>query len=65
MNFNAWDSIIYDVIVANAILDRILHHSKLITIKGRTYRIKDYVNHLSRCTFIYKIFVQKTCYFMF
>ncbi|WP_330392081.1 ATP-binding protein [Acetitomaculum ruminis] len=43
INFSDWDSIFYDAIVANAILDRILHHSKVITINGRSYRIKDYV----------------------
>lgn len=43
INFNDWDSIFNDTIVANAILDRILHHSKVITINGRTYRVKDYI----------------------
>lgn len=43
INFNDWDSIFNDAIVANAILDRILHHSKVITINGRSYRVKDYI----------------------
>lgn len=43
INFNDWDSIFNDTIVANAILDRILHHSKVITINGRSYRVKDYI----------------------
>lgn len=43
INFNSWDSIFNDAIVANAILDRILHHSKVITINGRSYRVKDYI----------------------
>ena len=43
INFNEWDNIFYDAVVANAILDRILHHSKVITINGRSYRVKDYI----------------------
>ena len=43
INFNDWDSIFNDAIVANAILDRVLHHSKVITINGRSYRVKDYI----------------------
>lgn len=27
MNFNEWDGIFYDAVVANAIMDRVLHHS--------------------------------------
>ena len=43
INFNDWDSVFYDAVVANAILDRILHHSKVITINGKSYRVKDYI----------------------
>ena len=43
INFNDWDSIFNDAIVANAILDRVLRHSKVITINGRSYRVKDYI----------------------
>ena len=43
INFSDWDSIFNDAIVANAILDRVLHHSKVITINGRSYRVKDYI----------------------
>jgi len=30
-----------DVSVATAILDRFLHHAEIITITGRSYRLKD------------------------
>lgn len=43
INFNDWDSIFNDAVVANAILDRVLHHAKVITINGRSYRVKDYI----------------------
>ena len=31
------------VIIANAILNSILHHSKVITITSHSYRVKDYI----------------------
>ena len=40
INFSQWDTIFGDVITANAILDRILHHSHIVTIKGKSYRLK-------------------------
>ena len=43
INFNEWDSIFYDAVVANAILDRLLHHSHVVTINGRSYRLKDHI----------------------
>ena len=43
INFNDWDSIFKDAIIANAILDRVLHHSKVITITSHSYRVKDYI----------------------
>jgi DNA replication protein DnaC len=43
MNFNEWDGIFYDAVVANAILDRVLHHSHVIAISGKSYRLKDHI----------------------
>jgi DNA replication protein DnaC len=36
-----WGKLIGDVPSATAILDRFLHHAEVITITGRSYRIKD------------------------
>jgi len=36
-----WGKLIGDVPTATAILDRFLHHAELITITGRSYRLKD------------------------
>ena len=36
-----WGKLIGDVPAATAILDRFLHHAEIITIKGRSYRLKD------------------------
>ena len=43
INFNEWDSIFYDAVVANAIMDRVFHHSHVVTITGRSYRLKDHI----------------------
>jgi DNA replication protein DnaC len=43
MNFNEWDGIFFDAVVANAILDRVLHHSHVIAISGKSYRLKDHI----------------------
>ena len=43
INFNSWDDIFYDAIVANAILDRILHHAHVISISGKSYRLKEHI----------------------
>jgi DNA replication protein DnaC len=41
-----WGKLLQDVPTASAILDRFLHHAHLITITGRSYRLKD--TNLSR-----------------
>lgn len=40
-NFSEWGEVFGDNVLANAILDRLLHHSKIFSIKGRSYRTKD------------------------
>lgn len=44
INFNAWDDIFMDPVIANAILDRILHHAQVVNITGPSYRLKNYVD---------------------
>lgn len=44
--FNKWGDVFSDNVLANAILDRLLHHSHVINIKGTSYRIKDKLQHL-------------------
>lgn len=43
INFSEWDSIFYDAVVADAILNRVLHHSHVVTISGKSYRLKDLI----------------------
>ncbi|WP_288867049.1 ATP-binding protein [uncultured Sneathia sp.] len=40
--FSNWDEIFKDEVLANAILDSILHHSHVIIIIGKSYRLKKY-----------------------
>lgn len=44
--FSKWNEIFGDATVANAILDRLLHHSHVINITGRSYRIKDKIKEV-------------------
>ena len=39
--FNKWGEVFSDNVVANAILDRLLHHVHLFSITGNSYRTKD------------------------
>ena len=45
INFKEWDGVFQDTKLANAILDRVLHHATVVNIIGDSYRIK---NHLEQ-----------------
>ena len=36
-----WGTVLNDAVVATAILDRLLHHSHVLTIKGDSYRLRE------------------------
>jgi len=36
-----WGEVFGDAVVATAILDRLLHHSHVITIRGESYRLRE------------------------
>ncbi|MER2169386.1 MAG: IS21-like element helper ATPase IstB [Psychrobacillus psychrodurans] len=44
-NFNTWDEVFQEAKLANAILDRVLHHATVVSIVGDSYRLK---NHLTK-----------------
>jgi len=44
INFSQWDGVFRDPVIANAILDRVLHHAHVIHITGKSYRLKNYFN---------------------
>lgn len=43
VSFKAWDEVFREPKLANAILDRILHHATVVTIVGESYRLKDHM----------------------
>jgi DNA replication protein DnaC len=42
--FSKWGEVFSDSVIANALLDRLIHHSHIIKIKGPSYRIKDKID---------------------
>lgn len=42
-NFKSWGDVFQDPKIANAILDRILHHATVVNIVGKSYRLKDHI----------------------
>jgi DNA replication protein DnaC len=40
-HFSEWGEMMSDTVIATATLDRLLHHSFVVNIKGSTYRLKD------------------------
>ena len=40
-SYGDWGTIFADNVIASAILDRLLHHSTTVNIKGESYRLKD------------------------
>ena len=44
-NFEDWGNIFGDIVMASAIIDRIVHHAEIIKIDGESYRTKNYVNN--------------------
>ena len=39
--FSNWNEVFSDITIASAILDRILHHCQVVSIKGESYRLKE------------------------
>lgn len=42
-SFSKWGDVFGDTTIASAIIDRLVHHSYIINIKGKSYRIKDLI----------------------
>jgi DNA replication protein DnaC len=42
ISFKEWDGVFQDTMLANAILDRVLHHATVVNIIGDSYRIRDH-----------------------
>jgi DNA replication protein DnaC len=39
--FSAWAEIFGDAVAVEAMVDRLIHHSHILTLKGDSYRLKD------------------------
>lgn len=48
INFNKWDEVFKDPVIASAILDRLLHHANVISITGKSYRLKNYFDQMEK-----------------
>ena len=46
--FDEWGNIFWDSILASAILDRIVHHSHLVLIKGESFRMREQTEKLKK-----------------
>lgn len=46
-SFNKWGEVFGDSVIANAIVDRLLHHSKIFSIVGPSYRTKDKLKYFN------------------
>ena len=44
--FSKWGELFNDNILANAVLDRLLHHAYVFNITGESYRIKDIISKM-------------------
>jgi DNA replication protein DnaC len=40
-SFSEWGELFTDQVLATALLDRLLHHSSIINIRGQSYRLKE------------------------
>ena len=40
-SFAQWGKLMNDEVLATALLDRLLHHAEVLTINGKSYRMKD------------------------
>lgn len=43
-SFDSWAEMMGDTIMTTALLDRLLHHARVFTLDGKSYRIKDKIN---------------------
>jgi DNA replication protein DnaC len=48
--FEAWGEILGDQMVAAALIDRLVHHADIITLKGKSYRLKERGTARARAT---------------
>lgn len=50
LSFNDWGTLLGDEVLATAMLDRLLHHAEVISINGRSYRMRNHLENESSIT---------------
>jgi len=50
LSFNDWGTLLGDDVLATAMLDRLLHHAEVISINGRSYRMRNHLENESLIT---------------
>ena len=40
-SFEQWGEILGDAMVAAALIDRLVHHATMVTLKGKSYRLRE------------------------
>ena len=45
INFSQWDEVFGDPVIASAIMDRLLHHAEIVSIKGKSFRLQHLYNN--------------------
>jgi IstB-like ATP binding protein len=48
--FEEWGEIFGDEVMAAALIDRLVHHCHLVTIRGNSYRMRQHTELWRRCT---------------
>ena len=47
LTFSKWPDVFGDVVLTNALLDRLLHHCSVININGLSYRLKNQLQYFT------------------
>ncbi len=53
IRLSQWTDVFQDKKLTNAIIDRLIHHSKILSINGKSYRMKDYMETKGPKTYIF------------
>ena len=55
--FGQWDEIFGDPLIANAIIDRLLHHATIVTSYGKSYRLQSLFREIETESQFLSIFI--------
>ena len=58
--FSQWNEVFSDTTIAAAILDRVLHHCNVVSIRGDSYRLKERKEHMKATRKVNTLFTENT-----